>query len=135
MDIKAIIITGPIGSGKSTALSIIKKLGYNTIDLDEVSGRILTSNDSIKFLSENFPTTIVDNEVSRKKIADIVFSGEKKCWPDNSMENIFKDNGLYKYINSGGFIGKVEEIYKLIEEDLLDTNDDQYFIHSRYEKF
>ncbi len=41
MDNKAIIITGPIGSGKSTALSIIKKLGYNVIDLDEVSGAIL----------------------------------------------------------------------------------------------
>ena len=72
MDNKAVIVTGPIGSGKSTVLAIIKNLGYNTIDLDEVSGRILTSNDSIKFLTENFPTTIVDNQVSRKKIADTV---------------------------------------------------------------
>ena len=74
MDIKAIIITGPIGSGKSTALSIIKNLGYNTVDLDEVSGKILTSEESKEFLTENFPTSIVDNEVSRKKIADIVFN-------------------------------------------------------------
>ena len=104
MDIKAIIITGPIGSGKSTALSIIKKLGYNTIDLDEVSGRILTSNDSIKFLTENFPTTIVDNQVSRKKIADIVFDDklqleklEKFLHPkilNNLNEIINKNEGI-----------------------------------------
>ena len=46
MDNKAIIITGPIGSGKSTVLAIIKNLGYNTIDLDQVSGTILTSEES-----------------------------------------------------------------------------------------
>tara|TARA_B100000427_G_scaffold213918_1_gene178427 strand:- start:260 stop:820 length:561 start_codon:yes stop_codon:yes gene_type:complete len=78
MDNKAIIITGPIGSGKSTALSIIKKLGYNVIDLDEVSGAILTSEESKEFLIENFPTSIVNNEISRKKLADIVFNNKSQ---------------------------------------------------------
>jgi len=78
MNNKAIIITGPIGSGKSTALSIIKKLGYNTIDLDQVSGKILTSEGSKEFLSENFPTSVLDNEVSRKEIANIVFNNKSK---------------------------------------------------------
>ena len=41
MDKKVIVITGPIGSGKSKVLSIINRLGYNTVDLDVVSGDIL----------------------------------------------------------------------------------------------
>ncbi len=108
MDSKAIIITGPIGSGKSTALSIIKKLGYNTIDLDEVSGAILTSDESIEFLSENFPTTIVDNEVSRKKIADIVFDDKLQL---EKLENFLHPkilNNLNEIINKNEGITFVE---------------------------
>ncbi len=66
---------------------------------------------------------------------DVVFSGEKTCWPDSSMETIFKDEGPYKYINSGGFIGKVETILKIIDIEFEDHVDDQYLIHSRYENF
>ena len=108
MDSKAIIITGPIGSGKSTALSIIKKLGYNTIDLDEVSGAILTSDESIEFISENFPTTIVDNEVSRKKIADIVFDDKLQL---EKLENFLHPkilNNLNEIINKNEGITFVE---------------------------
>ena len=108
MDNKAIIITGPIGSGKSTALSIIKKLGYNTIDLDEVSGAILRSDESIEFLSKNFPTTIVDNEVSRKKIADIVFNDKFQL---EKLENFLHPkimNNLNEIINKNEGITFVE---------------------------
>tara|TARA_B100001996_G_scaffold28419_1_gene21740 strand:+ start:604 stop:1164 length:561 start_codon:yes stop_codon:yes gene_type:complete len=73
MENKAIIITGPIGSGKSTALSIIKELGFNTVDLDVISGDILKSDESKEFLMKNFPTSIVNNEISKKIIAEIVF--------------------------------------------------------------
>jgi len=73
MENKSIIITGPIGSGKSTALTIIKELGFNTVDLDEISGTILTSDESREFLMKNFPTSIVNNEISKKIIAEIVF--------------------------------------------------------------
>jgi len=73
MENKAIIVTGPIGSGKSTALSIIKKLGFNTVDLDEISEVILTSDKSKEFLLKNFPTSIVNSEISKKIIAEIVF--------------------------------------------------------------
>ena len=76
MENKSIIITGPIGSGKSTALSIIEELGFNTVDLDEISGSILTSDESKEFLKKNFPTSIVNNEISKKIIAEIVFKDE-----------------------------------------------------------
>ena len=53
MDKKIVVITGPIGSGKSKVLSIINRLGYNTVDLDSVSGDILLSEESKNFLSKN----------------------------------------------------------------------------------
>ena len=37
---KVIIITGPIGSGKSTATQYLNNLGFKTIDLDMVSNNI-----------------------------------------------------------------------------------------------
>ncbi|MFL2693967.1 MAG: dephospho-CoA kinase [Candidatus Actinomarina sp.] len=78
MDKKTIVITGPIGSGKSEVLSIIKKLGYNTVDLDLVSGNILLSNESKDFLYKNFPSSLVNGEVSRENIAEIVFTDKSK---------------------------------------------------------
>ena len=73
MDKKVVVITGPIGSGKSKVLSIINSLGYNTVDLDVVSGDILLSEESKDFLSNNFPSSLINGDVSRENIADIVF--------------------------------------------------------------
>jgi len=74
MEKKAIIVTGPIGSGKSTVLSIIRKLGFNTVDLDVISETILTSDKSKEFMIENFPTSIINKKISKKIIAEIVFN-------------------------------------------------------------
>ena len=38
---KVIIVTGPIGSGKSTAISYISKKGFKTLDLDKISNDII----------------------------------------------------------------------------------------------
>ena len=40
---KVIIVTGPIGSGKSTAIGHISKKGYPTLDLDKISDEISTT--------------------------------------------------------------------------------------------
>ena len=55
---KVIIITGPIGSGKSTATGYLKDLGFKTIDLDMVSNNILNSSESLSFLENYFPTAV-----------------------------------------------------------------------------
>ena len=78
MDKKVILITGPIGSGKSEVLSIINRLGYNTVDLDAVSGEILLSEESKNFLSKNFPSSLVNGSVSKENIAEIVFNDKSK---------------------------------------------------------
>ena len=55
---KVIIVTGPIGSGKSTAISYISKKGFKTLDLDKISNDIINSKESLKFLEEKFPGVV-----------------------------------------------------------------------------
>ena len=52
---KVYVITGPIGSVKSTAIKYLKNKGFSTVDLDKVSNDILNSDQSIAFLKEEFP--------------------------------------------------------------------------------
>ena len=93
MDKKAIVITGPIGSGKSKVLSIINRLGYNTVDLDVVSGDILLSEKSEEFLSKNFPSALINGRVSRENIAEIVFNDKSKL---EILENYLHPKVLIK---------------------------------------
>ena len=73
-----IILTGPIGSGKSEALSIVSRLGYKTVDLDIISNNILNSEDSIDFLKTNFLDCLENDKVVRAKLANIVFRDKEK---------------------------------------------------------
>ena len=78
MDKNGIILTGPIGSGKSEALSIVSRLGYKTVDLDTISNNILISEDSIDFLKTNFLDCFENDKVVRAKLANIVFQDKEK---------------------------------------------------------
>lgn len=73
MNPKVYLITGPIGSGKSTACNYIKQHGKTTVDLDIVANSILESPESIDFLEKNFKSCIIDGKVDRKLLAEIVF--------------------------------------------------------------
>ena len=75
---KVIIVTGPIGSGKSTAIGHISKKGYPTLDLDKISNEIINSKESIKFLDNNFPGVIKNKKLDKASLADIVFSDNEK---------------------------------------------------------
>jgi len=62
----------------------------------------------------------------------ILFSAEIVCWPDKSLSNKFpKSVSKYKYLNSGGFIGKVKYLKEMfinnIDNDIYD--DQLYFQH------
>ena len=75
---KVYVITGPIGSGKSTAIKYLKNKGFSTVDLDKVSNDILNSEQSIPFLKEEFPQALSKNGVDRAILADIVFKNKDK---------------------------------------------------------
>ena len=66
---KVIIITGPIGSGKSSATKYLRDLGFKTIDLDMVSNNILNSFDSLSFLENYFPTAVEENIINKETLS------------------------------------------------------------------
>ena len=78
MDSTVTIITGPIGSGKSTACRYIQKKDFKTVDLDLISKDILESTTSLGFLKENFSECLNGNKINRKSLADLVFTNSEK---------------------------------------------------------
>ena len=90
---KVYVITGPIGSGKSTAIKYLKNKGFCTVDLDKVSNNILNSDQSITFLKEEFPQALVKNGVDRAILADIVFKNKDKL---TILENYLHPKVLYE---------------------------------------
>lgn len=80
-----IAITGGIGSGKSAVSKIIKDAGYPVFSCDEIVRDIFKVPTVIEKLSEVFPDCVLSGIPDRKKIADVVFSNEKKL---KELENI-----------------------------------------------
>tara|TARA_B100000579_G_scaffold397770_1_gene377574 strand:- start:1671 stop:2228 length:558 start_codon:yes stop_codon:yes gene_type:complete len=93
---KVYIITGPIGSGKSTAIKYLNDKGYKTVDLDKISNQILTSKQSINFLKEEFPTALVNNIIDRELLAKIVFKNKDKLM---ILENYLHPKVLHELQN------------------------------------
>ena len=73
---------------------------------------------------------------------DIIFSAERYCWPDKSLESEFIIKNLqlnneyvdtpFKYLNSGLFIGRVGEIKKMIPDKIGASDDDQFYYQKKY---
>ena len=96
MNKKVYVVTGPIGSGKSTAIHYLKNKGFKTVDLDEVSNNILTSKQSVNFLKEEFPKALVNDVVDRSLLAQIVFNNKDKLL---ILENYLHPKVFYELQN------------------------------------
>jgi GR25 family glycosyltransferase involved in LPS biosynthesis len=62
---------------------------------------------------------------------EIVFSGELFCYPHEQLASEFPDaHTRFKYINSGTYIGRVEELKKLYNHEKIEHwDDDQLYVH------
>lgn len=71
-----VVLTGGIGSGKSTVASIFRKLGAEVIDTDEISHALTGKNGlAIGKISESFGKEyITDGRLDRAKMRKLVFS-------------------------------------------------------------
>lgn len=61
--------------------------------------------------------------------ARVVFGAEDFCWPNKKLATQYpKVSFGYKYLNSGGFIGYAQEVYKIVtSHDITDGDDDQLY--------
>ena len=73
----AIVITGGIGTGKSTVCSLLRLYGFMIIDADVITHTLLIKH--AKELEEMFGTTLISDEgFDRKALGKIVFNDEEK---------------------------------------------------------
>lgn len=128
---KKVAITGGIGSGKSTVVDIIKELGFPIFSCDEIYSEIINSKEYIKKVKDLFPSVIENNQISRIKLAEIVFSNNKNretlnaiAHPlimkelDNRM-NSCKENLVFAEVPllfEGGYESKFDDIIVVIRD-------------------
>lgn len=61
--------------------------------------------------------------------ANVVFSAESFCWPQESLKDSYPqiESGK-RFLNSGGFIGTAKELYDIVtHKPIMDTDDDQLY--------
>ena len=73
-------LTGPTGSGKSTASDYAKTLGWYIIDCDLLAREAVKNTDALNKLTEVFGKDILNEDLSlnRKALAEKAFSSEEK---------------------------------------------------------
>ncbi|WP_086228603.1 MULTISPECIES: dephospho-CoA kinase [Campylobacter] len=71
----AIVITGVIGSGKSTVVNLLRVYGFSVIDADEIAHRLL--DECWERVANEFGNEFIsDKKVDRKRLGKLVFSDE-----------------------------------------------------------
>lgn len=101
-----IAVTGQIASGKSTVCKYFKQLDAFVVDADKIVHSLLSSKTPvgqkvIKFLGKDI---LDDGEISREKIADIVFKDEAKL---KKLETI-----IHPYV-----FEEIENLYKTAKKE------------------
>jgi len=96
--------------------------------------------DVILFLDgyDTFLTDYTDEIISRyiEFSHNIVFSSERFCWPDerhgSELKALNTDQSTpYQYLNSGMYIGRVDELKKLFAEPIENYEDDQLYVQKQ----
>ncbi|QKF63943.1 dephospho-CoA kinase [Campylobacter corcagiensis] len=103
----AIVVTGCIGSGKSSVCEILKKKGYEVIDADKISHEILDSlGDEI---SAVFGSEFVkDSKPDRKKLGVLVFKDRKKL---KILEQILHPKIKAEILRKAKILEKLNKVY------------------------
>lgn len=110
-------ITGGIASGKSTLVSLIKKLGYEVIDADLIAFDLMKPGE-VNYLGivEEFGREVLVNpldeksQVDRKKLGQLIFTSDENLKKINKITH----KNIYKVIEK-----KLEVMGKKIKEETL----------------
>ncbi|MDB4435697.1 glycosyltransferase family 25 protein [bacterium] len=76
-------------------------------------------------------------EITRRYLGfkkKVVFSAEQYIWPDKSLADKFPQcDTKYKYLNSGTFIGRVDELKRIVaDSEIAEYEDDQLFYQKAF---
>ena len=114
------------GPGGGQKVNLMKKY-LSSIDEDTI---VMFIDGYDTFISSN-KETILERYLGFNK--DIVFSAEKVCWPDKSLESLHPSSHTqYKYLNSGTYIGTVKALKTLFAAPIEDHEDDQLYMQKAF---
>lgn len=119
-------VTGPTGSGKSLFREEAEKMGWITIDCDQVYHELLAGNENmLRDLRERFGSTVFDADgwLNRKALGDVVFADEKALADLNGITHPYVIRETDRRIEQGrsdGKTGCVLEAVALLECGLAD---------------
>lgn len=114
------------GMGGGQKINLLKE---ELKDWDEVKlkSTLLLFSDSYDVINVSTEYEIIEKYFSISK-NQILFSAEKYCWPDISLEKYYPNTkSKYKFLNSGGFIGNAYDILNNLDMDIKDDDDDQLY--------
>ena len=99
---RVIVITGSIGTGKSTAVNIIKSLGFKVLDSDRIVHEGYEVNSPLyKQVTNTFGQEILNKDcsINRQKLGKIVFNDNDKLEKLNEIVHLYVLDELNKAIN------------------------------------
>lgn len=113
--VKIIGITGPTGSGKSTALKIIEANNGLILDCDKIYHSLLDSNaEMINELKQRFPDSFANDKLDRKKLSSIVFNDTLALADLNKITHKYVSSEVKKRIESfamnGGTLAAIDAV-------------------------
>ena len=78
----SIAITGGIGSGKSTALRILKDAGYPVYSCDEIYKELIKQADYVEEVKRMLPNVVEDGKINKENMS--------KNKTNTAMEELYK---------------------------------------------
>ncbi len=97
---KIVGITGGTGSGKTTALNVLERLGARVIDCDRLYHKLLEKNEEMKSeIDESFKGVVINGSVDRKKLGKMVFSSPDLLKKLNAVTHKYVDGEVKKIID------------------------------------
>ncbi len=80
-----IAIIGGIGSGKSEVLRVAIERGLKVASADKINAQLLSRPEYIAKIGKAFPNCVVDGEIDKKKLANVVFSDKQELSKLNAI--------------------------------------------------
>ena len=122
-----------VGLGGGHKVVLLQRYIYN-LNYDDSENRIILFTDSYDVLINSNYKEILDKFV--KLNCDILFSGEIYCWPDDNLKSSYPlCDTEFKYLNSGGIIGSIDNFKKILQYNIKKNEDDQlYYTHTFLKK-
>lgn len=117
-----VMVTGGLGSGKSTLCKLLCERGALSLDLDEINRSLLESNDSLVFdLVERFGEGILDEEgrIVRSRLAQRAFADESSAKDLNAISFPYITEAASDYILNVHCVPRTEAKILVIEVQLL----------------